>query len=258
MLNVVVLRSHFSRHPGIPTVRGMVVVPAQSGSAWSLGTQRPGLIQTLVIDRQPLFTAALGSLLEAPPLSAQVWAAERSDVGLEMARERRVHVVFCEVNAEPFSGKEVADVLAGEQPSVPVILLGNLEEGWQLAGALPSSAAGLFTKDAGLDEFLVGVRAVLAGHRAIGSGLMGQVVGRLARHPAIEPNSGVSHLSPTEREILTMIGDAASISAIATKRGITIKTVRNHLANIYRKLDLHGRTEAMLWAARMGLTGGRP
>jgi DNA-binding CsgD family transcriptional regulator len=51
-----------------------------------------------------------------------------------------------------------------------------------------------------------------------------------------------------------MIGQAQSIPSIAASRGISHKTVRNHLAKIYRKLDLHGRTEAMLWAARMGLT----
>jgi len=52
-----------------------------------------------------------------------------------------------------------------------------------------------------------------------------------------------------------MVGRANSVAAIAEFRGISSKTVRNHLASIYRKLELHGRTEAMLWAARMGLTG---
>jgi DNA-binding NarL/FixJ family response regulator len=51
-----------------------------------------------------------------------------------------------------------------------------------------------------------------------------------------------------------MIGRAQSVTSIATSRGISSKTVRNHLAKIYRKLELHGRTEAMLWAARQGLT----
>ncbi|HEX2681166.1 MAG TPA: LuxR C-terminal-related transcriptional regulator, partial [Candidatus Dormibacteraeota bacterium] len=60
----------------------------------------------------------------------------------------------------------------------------------------------------------------------------------------------------TELEILAMIGQARSIPAIAASRGISNKTVRNHLAKIYRKLELHGRTEAVLWAARMGITGG--
>ena len=65
-----------------------------------------------------------------------------------------------------------------------------------------------------------------------------------------------SQLSVTELDILTMIGEAKSIPAIAASRGISHKTVRNHLANIYRKLDLRSRTEAMLVAARMGLTSG--
>jgi DNA-binding NarL/FixJ family response regulator len=51
-----------------------------------------------------------------------------------------------------------------------------------------------------------------------------------------------------------MIGEAKSIPVIAAARGISHKTVRNHLANIYRKLELRSRTEAMLCAARMGLT----
>jgi len=52
-----------------------------------------------------------------------------------------------------------------------------------------------------------------------------------------------------------MIGHAESIRSIALSRGISHKTVRNHLAKIYRKLELHSRTEAMLWAIREGLTG---
>src|SRR4029077_2021999 len=99
----------------------------------------------------------------------------------------------------------------------------------------------------------VGVRAVVSGHRAISSGLMGRLLERL-EHPNRDIRRGGNQLSPTELEILAMIGHAESIPAIAASRGISAKTVRNHLAKIYRKLELHGRTEAMLWAARMGLT----
>jgi DNA-binding NarL/FixJ family response regulator len=118
-----------------------------------------------------------------------------------------------------------------------------------------SSAAGYFTKDVGFEEFLVGVRAVLSGHRAIAARLMDRVLVRLSQQQAAEPTSSGSRLSPTEREILVLIGRAESVTSIAASRGISSKTVRNHLAKIYRKLELHGRTEAMLWAARQGLTG---
>jgi DNA-binding NarL/FixJ family response regulator len=212
----------------------------------------PRSIVTLVIDRQPLFVAALGSLLSAPPLEATVLSSRRSDLGLDMVRQGGVDVVFCELKADPMSGLELASALAEGQPPVPVILLADRDDEQQLTAALRSNAAGMFTKDATLDEFLVGVRAVLAGHRAIGAGLMDRVLDRMGQSG--EAKRSPNELSPTELAILAMIGRAESIPAIAESRGISNKTVRNHLAKIYRKLELHGRTEAMLWAARMGLT----
>ena len=234
----------------------MVVVPASSPVA-SVGSEKlaPVPTQVLLIDRQPLFLAALGSLLAAPPLLAEVRVSRRSDLGLEIAQRGGIDIIFCDIHAEPITGRELADLLAREPVPVPVILLGDVEDELELNAALPSSAAGLFTKDASIDELGAGVRAVLSGHRAISSRLMGQLLEQLNRQHPVNPPKAGSQLSPTELAILAMVGQASSISAIAQTRGISSKTVRNHLANIYRKLELHGRTEAMLWAARMGLTG---
>jgi DNA-binding NarL/FixJ family response regulator len=236
----------------------VVVIPAHAAAVEGAQPRLPDPLRVVVIDPQPLFVAALGSLLAAPPLRAEVLSAGRSDVGLEIVRHGGVHLVLCDVSVEPLSGRELAEVLGREMPSTPVILLAEPENRGMLAAALPSNAAGLFTKDAGLEEFLVGVEAVLSGHRAIGSSLMDTVLNRLAQVPAVQPGRLAGKLSPTELEILTMIGRAQSVQTIATSRGISSKTVRNHLARIYRKLELHGRTEAMLWAARAGLTNGRP
>lgn len=229
----------------------MVVIPA--ASPISSPSQLP--IEALVIDRQPLFVAALGRLLESPPLSAHVLTASTSDVGLEIVRKIPLDLVFCELLAEPMSGVELAHALTLEDRAVPVILLGEDGDEAQLAAALSTNVAGLFTKNTAVEEFIVGVRAVVAGHRAIGSGLMGRLLKRLATAYTPEPKRFGHQLSPTELEILAMVGQAQSIPAIAASRGISHKTVRNHLAKIYRKLELHGRTEAMLWATRMGLTG---
>ncbi len=232
----------------------MVVVPARSAEPNVREAVLTAPLRTLVIDSQPLFLAALSTLLGAEPLSAHVMTCARTDTGLDMARANKVNVVFCEVRAVPMSGSEFVSVLGQELPGVPVILLGDRNDEGLLTEALNSMAAGFFTKDAGLDEFLVGVQAVLSGHRAIGASLMGRVLDRMKHQPVIESRRIGSPLSPTEVEILVMIGRAESIPAIAASRGISHKTVRNHLAKIYRKLEIHGRTEAMLWAARSGLT----
>lgn len=231
----------------------MIVVPAPAASPEA--TPRSGQIEALVIDRQPLFLAALSNLLAAPPLNAHVLTASRSDVGLDIARTGSVGLIFCELRAEPLHGVELVKALAEEDVRIPVVLLGDDADEPQLAAALATNVAGAFTKSSELDEFLVGVRAIVSGHRAIGSGLMGRLLERVVTPYARESSRPTHQLSPTELEILAMIGQAQSISDIAASRGISHKTVRNHLAKIYRKLQLHGKTEAILWAARMGLTG---
>ena len=209
----------------------------------------------LVIDRQQLFLAALGSLLASPPICARMKFAQGSDVGLQIASLGGVDLVFCEVRAQPIPALELASRLAQLSPKVPVIVLGDTDDEQLMTAAIHSDVGGLFTKDAALDEFLVGVRAVLSGHRAVGGNLMTRVLARLSQQPASGGRPQIP-LSATELEILTMIGQAKSIGAIAESRGISHKTVRNHLANIYRKLELRSRTEAMLCAVRMGLTSG--
>ena len=235
----------------------MVVIPAHTAATDDVVAPRADPIRAVVIDPQPLFLAALGRILASPPLNAEVLTAGRSDVGLDIVRRGGVHIVLCDVNAEPMSGRELAELLGQELPAIRVVLLADQEHQSQLAAAMPGSAAGLFTKDAGLEEFMVGVGAVLSGHRAIGSNLMDSMLNRLAQVPAARADRFGGKLSPTEVEILTLIGRAHSVQSIATSRGISSKTVRNHLARIYRKLELHGRTEAMLWAARTGLTNNR-
>jgi DNA-binding NarL/FixJ family response regulator len=232
----------------------VVVIPASNGTSAKFASSNH--VTSLLIDRQPLFLAALGSLMAAPPISAHVLSALRSDVGLEMIRTEQVDIVFCELQAQPVPGVELIRVLSDEDRHIPVVLLGDDGDEPHLAAALATGAAGLFTKSADPDEFMSGVRAIISGHRAIGSHLVGSLLERAPlRHHPHESDRFANQLSPTELEILSMIGRAQSIPAIAASRGISHKTVRNHLAKIYRKLELHGRTEAMLWAARMGLTG---
>ena len=207
----------------------------------------------LLIDRTPLFLAALGSLLTAPPVRARVQVAHDSDAGLEIALRGDIDLAFCEIRSQPIPALDLVERLSQLTPPVPVILLGEHEDERLLSAALHTGAAGLFTKDATLEEFLVGVSTVLSGHRALGSNLMGHVLARLG-DSVPQGRRPPSLLSPTELDILTMIGEAKSVPVIAAARGISHKTVRNHLANIYRKLQLRSRTEAMLCAARMGLT----
>src|SRR5262245_31976140 len=220
----------------------------------ALGGDPPPAPRVIVVDRQPLFLEALAGLLSRPPLSAVTRTASSSADGLALAGAGAVDVVLCDLRVKPVSFRSFLASLRELPQAPPVILLADREDEDALVDEIDGGAAGLFTKDTQPEQFLDGVRAVLAGHRALGANVLRRLLSRLNGSAAPPHRPGLTLLSPTELDILTMVGGASSVEQIALARGISQKTVRNHLANIYRKLDLRSRTEAMLCAARMGLT----
>jgi DNA-binding NarL/FixJ family response regulator len=204
----------------------------------------------VVIDRQSLFLDVLAGLLSAPPVNARVLCFTESRVAMEEASYSHVDLVLCELNSRPVPGVEVAAELSRHQ--VKVVLLADFDERQSLLAAAQSGASGFLTKDVTMNELVDAVGGVLAGHMVMSSGLALESLARLARRDGAPPDL-VKQLSPSELEILTMIGNARSVEDIALARGSSKKTIRNHLASIYRKLHVTNRIEAVLWAARKGL-----
>ncbi|MBO0685160.1 MAG: response regulator transcription factor [Candidatus Dormibacteraeota bacterium] len=218
------------------------------------GAEAASAPRVLLIDRQPLFVEALRSLLATPPLSAVSEVATGSDDAVAKALAGSVDLVVCDVEAEPLDGPALVRALASATPRVPVLLLGELD---QISSTLPlllEGAAGLLTKDVATADLMAGVEAALAGHQVLGANLLpfAFASGGRATAPAA---SAADRLSPAEREVLALVGRGRSVVEIAGIRRVSQKTVRNHMASIYRKLDLNNRVEAMLFAARIGLVG---
>jgi DNA-binding NarL/FixJ family response regulator len=207
----------------------------------------------LVVGRQRLFLAAIASLLSTPPLSADVRILTRTDAALEAMGEFTPDLALCEVRAVPLSGREFASALALRSPPTKVVLLADASDDEMLISAIHSGATGFFTKECPSDEFLEGVRAVLAGHFVVAQSLTRRALGVVITRDVLSTGHSLGSLSASERGILAMVGEAQSIATIAVARGISPKTVRNHLSNIYRKLGARNRTEAILCAARLGL-----
>ena len=231
----------------------MVVVPGMLDGAASEGPPS-SFPRTLLVDRQPLFLAALSCLMSSPPLNATVVVATRLTEALEIIDKGEVDVVVCELPLEPADGSGVPRGLAQRQPALRLILLADRDDEGLLVDALTTGAAGFFTKDTPVAEFLEGVQAVYEGHFTVGRQLLRQTMARLAGQPEPPVRDDLNRLSPTELAILTLVAQAASIRTIAERRTISQKTVRNHLASIYRKIGVRNRPQAILWAARKGLT----
>lgn len=227
----------------------MVVVPYGAGGIdW-----RHAELRVLLVEGRPLFLAALAELIRGAWPQAAIDMATKSDHALELLQQRSVDLLFCEVRAVPLTGPELCARIEGLELKTRVVLLADKEDEQLLIASLRCGAAGFFTKDASPEEFLEGVGAVLAGHYVVGRNLFPLTLAAPAggQHPSAADR--MAQLSEAERSILLMLGQAQSTRAIAASRGTSQKTVRNHIASIYRKLAVRNRTEAIMWSARAGL-----
>lgn len=228
----------------------MLFVPRESSASTALAA-RPSVA---VVHNRPLYLAVLAELLSTPPTRAATRTFERSDAAVEAVLAGDFQLVVCGLRAQPLTGIQLVTAIR-EAAGPPVALIAEPEDSDTALKAFEIGANGVLTSDISQNEFIAGIQAILSGHSVLSDRLarrsLAGSTGRDHRAPAI---AAYRQLSSTEREILMQLGQATSIDSIATARGISKKTVRNHVASIYRKLALRSRSEAILWVARMGLS----
>ncbi|HEY9286452.1 MAG TPA: response regulator transcription factor [Candidatus Dormibacteraeota bacterium] len=211
-------------------------------------------LRMVLVDRRPLFLAALAELIRVTSPGASLELTTDSERALQLARSSPVDLLFCEVRAVPISGPDIAARVTGSGLATRVVLIGDQDDQHLLISSLACGAMGFFTKDAAPEEFMAGAQAVLAGHLVLARELLPLTLRRISGKDRGDWSGQLARLSDAERSILLMIGQAQSTRAIAAVRGVSEKTVRNHLASIYRKLAVRNRSEAIVWSARAGLT----
>ena len=136
------------------------------------------------------------------------------------------------------------------RPALRILILTAYDDEAYVTGLLMAGATGYVLKDEALDTLVAAIRTVARGE----SWLSQRIAGRLARK-AIAPARAAEDepLTPREREVLRLLALGLSNNEIAEKLFITKRTVQNHVSNIYGKLGLDSRAEAVLYAIRYGI-----
>ena len=124
-----------------------------------------------------------------------------------------------------------------------------------LVDAIRAGAAGYLVKDCSTEEVVQAVRLAASGEPALSPELAASM---LAEAHNLDDTGGAAAavepiISKREEEVLQLIADGLSTTEVAAKLFISVKTVKNHLASIYQKLDTRDRTQAVLQADRMGI-----
>lgn len=198
-----------------------------------------GVPVVLVLDRQALFTAAIGRLLTAPPLGATVIGVNSLADALETLASHEVDVLVCDPAAHRAGWPELLHVVHQRKSGLPVVLLVDPTDETML-GALLVGAAGVFSKAAEASELIEGLQAVMRGESVLDPTLLARLIFAVGDHlQAGSPGAGT--LSTSEAEVLDLLAAGLSIREIASRTRATQRTVRIQMAAVYRKLRLHSQ-----------------
>ncbi|RXZ44693.1 response regulator [Agromyces binzhouensis] len=212
------------------------------------------LIRVLVVDDHPVYREGLvGVFAEAPALVVVGTAADGPDAVRE-AERLQPDVVLMDVNLPTLSGIEATRTIVRASPHIAVLVLTMVDDHDAVFAAMRAGARGYLLKGATPEEIVRAAVAVAAGDAVFGSGIAGRV---LAYFSAERTRGASAEAFPTltarEREVLELIASGARNQEIARELYVSPKTVRNHISNIFTKLHVADRDEAIALARDAGV-----
>ncbi len=210
------------------------------------------MLTVLITDDHTLVRQGIRALLAAQPDIEVVGEAATGEAAVELARQHAPDVALVDVLMPGMGGIETTRRLKEASPRTQVLILTSSHEEEHLLPALRAGALSYLLKDASATELVQAVRRAAAGEATLHQGVASQGV-PLSRGPGRERPPAHAELSEREREVLLLIADGASNADIASRLGVTDKTVKSHVSNILGKLHLEDRTQAAVFAWREGL-----
>ena len=230
-----------------------------AGSAEPTGPAEPTgsvteVVRVLVADDHPMFRAGIGMLLDTDPRTSSVGEAATGTEAVALALRLRPDVIVMDLHMPDQDGVSATRQILDQLPEVGILILTMSDEDEAVVAALRAGARGYLLKEAGPAEILAAVLSVGEGASVFGPSIARRITALLTG--AASASAAVSafpELTEREREVLELIARGMSNPAIARHLVLSPKTVRNHISNIFAKLQVQARAEAIVRAREAGL-----
>ena len=171
---------------------------------------------------------------------------------VQLAQELRPDVVLMDVSMPNLDGVEATRQISRLVPDAQIVMLTMHADGEVMARAIQAGAIGYLVKDCAITDVVSAVRLAASGESVLSPDLALSMLADVKK-TAIDPGNGHAPVSAREEQVLQLVADGLSLPEVAAELFISVKTVKNHLASIYAKLDARDRTQAVLRAVRMGI-----
>lgn len=185
------------------------------------------------------------------PLVEIVGGAADGEEAVRLAGELRPDVVLMDIKMPRVDGVEATRRITAEYPDVKVLILTTFEADSYVIQALKAGASGYVLKDCRAEAVVASILSVVSGERVMAGPVAKRVFDMLTG--AASPKEYYDGLTAREIQILRMMAGGMVNKQIAVRLKISEKTVRNHVSNMYEKLEIRDRAQAVLYAVRKGL-----
>ena len=217
------------------------------------------MINVAIVDDHPIVRAGMRAVLELADDIVVVADGGNGNDALQLVEEYLPDVLVLDINLPDMSGIDVTCQLKSRNLSTAILILTAHDDPQTIFELLENGAIGYVLKDEALETLANAVRAAASGKSWLSPTVASQVVQRAVKQRTskekdVLTSSTDENLTPREHQILSLLAEGLDNTAIAESLTVTKRTVQNHISNIYGKLGVSSRAEAMLYAIRHGLT----
>jgi len=213
----------------------------------------PSNIRILVADDHALFRGGLGALFLSIPDTEVVGEAATGEEAIAKAADLQPDVILMDIQMPGTNGIEATRAIVRDSPHVGVIVVTMFEDDDSVFAAMRAGAKGYVLKGADQEEILKVIRAVAAGEAHFGPEIARRLMGFFSAPRPAAPSEAFPELTAREREVLDLIARGRNNQEISKHLYVSPKTIRNHISNIFTKLQVADRAQAIVRAREAGL-----
>ena len=210
-------------------------------------------IRILLADDHAILRQGLRAMLDSTPEFEVVGEATTGEEAVTRSAELRPDVVLMDIQMPDLNGIEATRRVVDTDPNAGVVILTMFRDDDSVFAAMRAGARGYVVKDAGGEEVLRVVRAVASGEAHFGPEIAKRLMGFFSAPRSAPASEVFPELTAREHEVLDLIARGLSNTEISRRFFLSPKTVRNHISNIFTKLRVADRAEAIVRAREAGL-----
>ncbi|MCB9455141.1 MAG: response regulator transcription factor [Anaerolineaceae bacterium] len=215
------------------------------------------VIRLLIVDDHTLFREGLRAIFLTVTDIEVVGEAASGAEAIEKAQKSNPHVILMDIQMGEMNGIEATALILKHLPDTKVIMLTMIEDNESLFAAMMSGARGYVLKGADKSEVLRSIRAVASGDVLFGAAIANRVSDYFRNLNRVQhqlpPRVPFPELSERELEVLHLIARGLNNHEISLQLNVMVKTVSNHISNIFSKLHVVDRAQAIIKAREAGL-----